>query len=318
MLNLPLKPRISNYFLTFRCESTCEFCIIWQRKEFRGVEEAPAERVKHNLTDLKRLGVQSIDFTGGEPTLREDLPEILKEAKRLNFFTTLTTDGTRYLEQAEKIKGLVDTLSFSLDAPERKEHNRIRGRDCFDLGLESLKKAKELGEKPVINFTITRDSIRFIPEMIELAEKEKVFLHFNPVFDHFGLQGFEPISIGYLKRYFRHKLALINLAVLEFISAGGNNPFFPRCRADRAVITIYPDNSFISPCLYDQKKKIKIENNLFGLYNQARERAGKDAVCSRCVRWDYIVPSFYYRLDKYFFLNLYSNYKNLRKGVEIK
>ncbi|MCU0353574.1 MAG: radical SAM protein, partial [Cytophagales bacterium] len=58
-------PVLCNYYLTYRCNATCGFCDIWERPS----PYATPENVLKNLTDLKRLGVKVIDFTGGEPLL---------------------------------------------------------------------------------------------------------------------------------------------------------------------------------------------------------------------------------------------------------
>lgn len=281
-------PRFCNYYVTLRCNDTCEFCQIWQNSGYPDIREA-GDQGKELLLDLKRRGVKHLNITGGEPLLREDLPEILKLAKELNFKIELTTNGILYPERAKKLNGLVDRLYFSLDYQIAEEHDRSRGVECFHLVIQSIKLAQELGERPIINFTLTRDSVRFLPEMIELAEKLKVFIYLNPVYDFYGSQGFEPVTIAHIRYYARRKNVLLNFAVLEFVKAGGNNVLLPRCRAKETVVTILPDGSRVSPCFFNPGG------------NQ-----GRDPICSSCMRWPYMLPSFSRGIDKYFWLNLYS------------
>ena len=61
-----------------------------------------------------------------------------------------------------KIKGLVDMLHFSLDSPNREEHNKSRGVECFDFVMDSIKIAKDLGERPDIIFTVFDSNINQI------------------------------------------------------------------------------------------------------------------------------------------------------------
>lgn len=279
---------ICNYYVTLRCNDTCEFCHMWQNSGYQDIRISEYQG-KELLLNIKREGVKRLNVTGGEPLLREDLPEILKVAKELGFFIELTTNGILYPERSKSIAGLVDRLYFSLDYPIASEHDRSRGVDCFHLVISAIEGAKALGEKPIINFTLTRDSVRFLPEMIELAEKLKVKVYLNPVYDFYGTQGFEPVTIDYIKYYARRRNVLVNLAALEFVRAGGNCVLFPRCRAKETTVTVLPDGSRVSPCFFNPGGK-----------------QGREPVCSSCMRWPYMLPSFTKGIDKYFWLNLYS------------
>ena len=71
-------PVLCNYYLTYRCNAKCGFCDIWQQPS----PYINLKNVEANLTDLKKLRVRVIDFTGGEPLLHRQLPEMLKLAKK--------------------------------------------------------------------------------------------------------------------------------------------------------------------------------------------------------------------------------------------
>jgi MoaA/NifB/PqqE/SkfB family radical SAM enzyme len=250
------------------------------------------------LKEIRRAGCKRLNITGGEPLLRDDLPGILKQAKELGFEIELTTNGILYAEKAKSIGGLVDRIYFSLDYPFPSEHDRSRGVDCFHAVVAAIEYAKVMGERPIINFTITRDNVRFLPEMIELSERLKVFVYLNPVYDFYGTQGFEVATLNHIRYYARRKNVLVNLAVLEFIKAGGNKVLYPRCRARETTVTLLPDGRQVAPCFFNQGG-----------------RQGKEAVCSSCMRWPYMLPSFARGLDKYFWLNLYSDVMQRRKVV---
>ncbi|MBU0672396.1 MAG: hypothetical protein KJ732_05140, partial [Candidatus Margulisbacteria bacterium] len=72
--------------------------------------------------------------------------------------------------------------------------------------------------------------------------------------------------------------------------------FMPRCKAASSTITILPDGQQVTPCFFNQGGS-----------------QGREDICSSCMRWPYMIPSFAKGLDKYFWLNLYSNFINRRK-----
>lgn len=269
---------------------------MWRGTEYQDISESGDQEI---FKKLKLRGVKTVNFTGGEPLLRDDLPELLREAKRWNFTTQLTTNGILYDEErARLIGGLVDRLYFSLDYPIAEEHDRSRGIECYGEVIKGIRLSRELGQNPIINYTMTRDSVRWLPEMVELADKLGVFVYLNPVYDFYGTQGFSPATIDHIRYFRRKKNVLMNFAALELVKAGGNKVIFPRCRARETTVTILPDGKTIGPCFYNPGG-----------------RQGREAVCSSCMRWDYMLPSFATGIDKYRWLDLYSKLEARRKGV---
>ena len=88
-MRLVSNPVLCNYYLTYRCNATCGFCDIWERPS----PYVTLDNARANLRDLKKLGVRIIDFTGGEPLLHRQLPDLLREAKQFGFITTLITNA---------------------------------------------------------------------------------------------------------------------------------------------------------------------------------------------------------------------------------
>ena len=148
----------------------------------------------------------------------------------------------------------------------------------------------------MIFFTVTRDSVRFLPEMIELSEKLGVNIYLSPVYDFYGTQGFESATVDHIKYFSGRRHVLANLAALEFVRAGGNRPLYPRCRARQTTLTLMPDGSRQLPCFFNPNGK-----------------QGSESVCSSCMRWPYVLPSFSIGFDKYYWLNLYSEMQTRRK-----
>ncbi len=306
-----MSPLVANYYLTYRCNARCHFCDIWALEPGK---EAEFSAIQTNLRDLKRLGVKYVDFTGGEPLLRADVPEIYREAKRLGFVTSMTTNTILYPRRAKEIQGLVDFLNFSLDGPDAATHDQSRGVKIFDTLVESVKIALELGEYPVLNHTVTAQNYERIGEVAELAQKLGVRVWLNPAFtahEHYNdkKNPTPEIADSIEQNAKKYNNVGYNKAALALIRAGGNNTQKPRCKAVDAVIAISPNDELLLPCYHFAQTGVPINGRLYDLYkaseivDQYRRSQGRLAVCEGCTVWCYLIPSFFKGMDKYWFLN---------------
>ncbi|MFH1541672.1 MAG: radical SAM protein [bacterium] len=288
--------KICNYFVTLRTNDQCEFCHLWEKwEEYEKIEEKP-----YDLALLQAVGVKDLNITGGEPLLRDDLIDILKQAKELGMKVQLTTNGLLYPDKGAQLTGLVDHLFIFLDYPNAEMHDRSRGVECYSEIIQAIRDSKKAGQKPIIKFTITRDSVMYLPEMLELAESLGVMLYLNPVSDFYGTQGMESATVDHLRYYWRKKNVLLNFAALKFVKYHGNRALLPRCKAQETTITIMPNGERVGPCFYNQNKA-----------------QGREDICSGCLRWDYMLPSLAHGLDKYVLLSQASKWLNKYKGVEL-
>jgi MoaA/NifB/PqqE/SkfB family radical SAM enzyme len=318
-----VRPLVCNYYLTLKCNDSCEFSRLWQKKEFQEMQETGAADVKKNLRSLRDMGVLVMNFTGGEPLLYEELPEVLRISKRLGFFNVLTTNGILYLEKADLITNFVDHLVFSLDSPIPAEHNRIRGTNCYQSVIDGIKAAKRLGKNPIINFTVTRDTVGDLPDMVDLSQSLGVLLWINPVYNYSGFEGFTRESVDYIARYFGRKNVGLNLASLQVIRDGGNNISRPVCRAGASSVTIFPDNTLVSPCIHLQRSSVKLDKDIASILKRrevklAASICGRGEECKGCMDWSYLGPSFLYGINKNLFLALYSIWKLFWKDLRLK
>src|SRR5690606_12705863 len=180
-MKLRKSPVLCNYYVTYRCNAKCGFCDIWERPS----PYVNDQTVLANLRDLRKLGVKVIDFTGGEPLLHQRIDVMLEAAQKLGFITTLTTNCLLYPKWAERIKGKIDMLHFSLDAGEQELHDSSRGVACFDFVMSSIKIALANNERPDIIFTATEENIDQVSIIYEkICLPNNLILIINPVFDY--------------------------------------------------------------------------------------------------------------------------------------
>lgn len=106
---------------------------------------APLERVQRELTTKEwktilqkawQAGIPHVIFTGGEPTQREDLPEIIAEAERLGQVSGLLTDGLKLLDNKYRtslLKGGLDHIMLLLDSENNKSWQALEKTMAEDI-----------------------------------------------------------------------------------------------------------------------------------------------------------------------------------------
>ncbi|AQG81827.1 radical SAM protein [Spirosoma montaniterrae] len=320
-MRLVRSPVLCNYYVTYRCNATCGFCDIWERPS----PYVTLDNARANLRDLRRLGVRVIDFTGGEPLLHRQLPELLEEAKRLGFITTVTTNALLYPKQAERLRGLVDMLHFSLDSPVAEEHDRSRGVRCFDKVMESIQIARQLGERPDILFTVFEHNVQQIRDMYDtICRPNKLVLILNPVFEYNGVDTGGALSTDALQQltnWGRQPGVYLNDAFVQLRRDGGNHVDKPVCRAGSTTIVISPENKLVLPCYHLGLKDFSINDDLYTLYRSEEVQKmvaleGRLPACEGCAINCYMQPSFAVDVNRYFWKALPSTLKyNWMKGT---
>jgi MoaA/NifB/PqqE/SkfB family radical SAM enzyme len=303
-------------YVTLRCNARCGFCSIW-RNQAGAPPDLPAELGIKLLRDLKRLGVRHVDFTGGEPLLYPHLPELLSYARKAGLFTSITSNGLMYLERASELKGLPDSLGFSLNGPSAEIHDRVQGVPSFERTLASIRLALELGEPVHAHFTATDRSIEYLEPTLELAQRTGVPLIVYPEFSYFGNCQLSPEHLAKMRSLSREKGACINTACLKFAEHGGNKKEKPLCSAGRSALAIAPDGSILLPCFHMQRASIPTGGDLYATYRRQDtqhliKESGRYPFCDGCTNWCYINPSFVFPPSGYTTLHLRSAVRALR------
>ena len=312
-------PVLCNYYVTYRCNAKCGFCDIWEKPS----PYVTLENVEENLIALKKLGVKVIDFTGGEPLLHQKIDQFFALAKELKFITTLTTNTLLYPKFAERLKGKVDMLHFSLDTADKEKHDTMRGVACFDFVMESIELAKSLGERPDILFTVFEDNkedIQSVYEQICLPNDLVLILNpafeYNQVGDHLSNE-----TLNELEQWGKKKNVFLNQAFVDLRRAGGNHIEDPVRKEASTTLVISPENNLILPCYHLGEKSFPIKGNLESLYHSPEVQKqtateGRLPACEGCTINCYMQPSFSVETSKYFWNSLLSTIKyNWMKGT---
>ena len=134
------------------------------------------KKAKALIDDLANFGSPVILFSGGEPTLRKDLPELAAYAREKGMRAVISTNGTLIdRDLAKKLKDVgLSYVGVSLDGI-RETNDRFRGmKGAFDAALRGLHNCQEEGIKVGLRFTINKQNVRDIPAIFDLLEEEKI------------------------------------------------------------------------------------------------------------------------------------------------
>jgi MoaA/NifB/PqqE/SkfB family radical SAM enzyme len=141
--------RLFEISLTDRCQCRCKHCFAAQEVNQESLrEELTTEEVKSLIDEIDDIGGIEVCFSGGEPLLRKDLPELICYAHKKGLVTRLITNGL--LLDREMVKQLKKTglnwCSISLDSAKAEIHDEFRGYEgCFRAGINGLKILVENG-----------------------------------------------------------------------------------------------------------------------------------------------------------------------------
>lgn len=158
------------YNCTKRCNLNCSHCYS-SSSRFQPFSQLSTKQAKHFLSQLAAVNCPVVLFSGGEPLLREDLFELLAEAKELGLRSVLSTNGTLIdSATAEKLARLgTDYIGVSIDGSER-FHDSFRGvKGSFKMAIAGIENCRQAGIKTGLRFTMTGANIEQIPAVFELA-----------------------------------------------------------------------------------------------------------------------------------------------------
>lgn len=175
---LPLRPRAVSYMANDICNARCVMCGIWGRKRER--ELTPEEVARLAATPLFAQ-VRHVGITGGEPTLRRDLPALFAafadHAPRLEGASIITNAvkagqvRERVLASADACtrRGIGFSVMVSLDGLDA-VHDASRGRaGNFASALACIEAFQRAGLQVSIGCTVTRVNVAHVDEVLDWA-----------------------------------------------------------------------------------------------------------------------------------------------------
>ncbi len=161
--------------LTYRCPLKCPYCSnpLELQRYRQELDTATWQRV---LGEAAALGVVQVHFSGGEPLVRQDLPELVKCARQLDLYTHLSTGGTLADEAAlERLQAAgLDAVQISLLDARADENDWLAGRTSFDKKRRAVLATKKLQFPVTLNVVLHRHNLDHLETILELADQWQV------------------------------------------------------------------------------------------------------------------------------------------------
>jgi len=227
--------------LTYRCPLQCPYCS--NPVDFaRHTGELRTEEWERILIEAAALGVVQVHFSGGEPLLRTDLPQMIRRARSLGLYSNLSTGGTLLTEplaRALREAGL-DSFQVSIQDADGNNSDRIAGgKPSFEKKKHAARLAKDAGFALTLNAVLHRQNLAHIEAIIALAES-------------LGAERLELANVQYNGWALKNREALLPTRGQVERAAAVAELARQRLEGKMELLYVLPDyfEQFPKPCLY--------------------------------------------------------------------
>ncbi|MBU7032665.1 MAG: radical SAM protein [Theionarchaea archaeon] len=186
---------LANMDLTNRCNMHCPICFADTSHEY--LYEPSYEEIGHMLENLRAerpVPCKAVQFSGGEPTVRDDLPDIIRKAKELGFMQIqIATNGLKLAESMEYCRTLRDaglnTIYLQFDGVTPEVYEKTRGFNAWPLKEKAIKNCEQAGAT----------SICLVPTLVKGINDHQVGDIIRYAFEHrktVRAVNFQPVSFA--------------------------------------------------------------------------------------------------------------------------
>jgi len=155
--------------LGFSCNNNCIMCTTKPKE--KNYRDRNTEDILDDLKKGINQGFRKVEFTGGEPTIREDIFDLVKSAKNLGYKDIALSTNGRILSYnkftEELIKSGVGRVNFSLYGHNAKLHDAItRTPQSFEQTIQGIKNVQKFPEVTIIiNTVVSRLNYQYLTEI---------------------------------------------------------------------------------------------------------------------------------------------------------
>src|SRR5438045_3672555 len=177
--------------ITDRCNERCNYCMPRELQEWLPREDILSyEEILRLIRIAADLGVTKIRVTGGEPLVRRNILEFIREIPKISGIASLgiSTNGTLLTHKTDSGQTMatelrnagVQSINVSLDTLDRHFYSQITGRDFHERALEGIDAARAAGFDQIKLNTVLmrgRNEDQLIP-LVEFAASRNLILRF--------------------------------------------------------------------------------------------------------------------------------------------
>ncbi len=164
----PSAPYRMDLALTYRCNNDCAHCYNARPRDF---QEMTTEKWKQVLDRLWELRIPHVVFTGGEPTLREDLPELIAHAEANGQITGLNTNGRRLIDERyleRLIEAGLDHVQITVESHDAAIHDQmVCARGAWRQTIAGLQNALDTPLYVMTNTTMLCENSPYLAETLD-------------------------------------------------------------------------------------------------------------------------------------------------------
>ena len=125
--------------VTSRCNLKCGYCFAGDSR----AEDPSMDYIRHCIGDMASRGITHLHLSGGEPTVRDDIPEIAEYAVKSGFkYIQLNTNGMRIAREKSYAKELADSgvssVFLQFDGTDDKVYEAIRGKPIYSEKIKAI------------------------------------------------------------------------------------------------------------------------------------------------------------------------------------
>lgn len=145
----------------WNCNQRCVHCYA-AGQNYANVKELDTEHWKKIIEICKQNRIPQLTFTGGEPTMREDLPGLIKESRW--FITRLNTNGVKLTEEyCQKLREAeLDNVQITFYSSDAQIHNSLTGASYYEKTVEGIKNALAAGLSVNINTPLCSQNADYV------------------------------------------------------------------------------------------------------------------------------------------------------------
>ena len=189
------------FHISYTCVNKCSFCSEYDRMEQFKRNPVSFSEIKKELIVKRKEGFDFVNFTGGEPTMHPDFPEIAKYAKELGYRIYIGTNGCMLAKKefCEDTVPFLDEISFSIHGHTASLHDKLAGRKgaFYDI-VAAIQNIDALGfTNKFANSVMVRDNFESAGSILEfLGERgfsQVLFSNLAP--EGMGLRQYKDLSV---------------------------------------------------------------------------------------------------------------------------